>query len=47
MSPWHGPLASSKGSGLWARILKVVSDGVIQISNEGPMLEDHRNYFGS
>ena len=28
---WYGPLASSKGSELWAPILKVVCNGVIMV----------------
>ena len=28
MGPWYGPLAPSKGSELWAPVLKVVHNGV-------------------
>ena len=43
----YRPLASLKGSELRARTLKVVDTGSMGIQNQGPMLADHRIYFGS
>ena len=46
MGPPYGPLASLKGSELWAPIMKVVYVGAILFTNKGLIPGDHRVHFG-